>query len=213
MIINVLLVDDQPLVRDGIAALLSTQPEIRIIGEAANGRHACRLVPELNPDVVLMDVRPSMNSLEAIEQISTKYPFVKTIVLTAIEDETCLLEALSAGVSGYLLKNLSAPEIACAIQATFSGTCSLEPSLVEKLVNKAQQCKLAQTDSTTRFNLTRREIDVLEYLATGATNGEIADSLGISKSTVKSHVSNILTRLNLRNRVQAMLYAREHGWV
>lgn len=214
-IVRVLLADDQQLIRDGIASLLRLQPGIEIVGDAENGQLALELAEQLLPDIILMDIRmPLMDGIEATSRITQAYPAIKILMLTTFDDADYIIRALRAGACGYLLKNLPASDLAQAVKLANEGIFQLAPSVAGKLVGNynAITPKATPVPETTH-DLTKRELDVLKCIADGDTNREIADKLVISMGTVKSHVSNILNRLELRDRVQAAIFARENGLV
>lgn len=208
--------DDQRLIREGIASLLSIQPGLNIVGKAANGRDAVRLAAELQPAVVLMDIRmPEMDGITAAGQIKQQLPDCRVLMLTTFDDEEYIVKALQAGAVGYLLKDLPAADLAQAIRLANAGIFQLDPSVAGKLVGVLGQIgqKKERGISAETFDLSSREREVLKLLADGATNREIAKALVISLGTVKNHVSNILSRLQLRDRVQAAIFARENNLV
>ena len=215
--VRVLIVDDQQLMRDGIASLLKLQDGLEIVGMAANGQEAVELATSQQPDVILMDVRmPILDGVAATEQIHRQMPACKILMLTTFNDETYVLEALQVGASGYLLKDLPARDLAQAIQAVHRGIYQLDPTVADQLkalLSRAQTAREQPGDlkATDEADLTERELEVLRLIARGATNREIAEALVISEGTVKNHISNILGRLNLRDRTQAAIYARDHG--
>jgi DNA-binding NarL/FixJ family response regulator len=218
-----MVVDDQQLMRDGISSLLSIQEGIEMVGTAPDGQEAIEQALALQPDVILMDVRmPVMNGITATKKIRQQLPSCQVLMLTTFDDEEEIVKALIAGATGYLLKDIPAQDLAHAVQLAHKGIYQLEPSIAGKLVgvlSHAGQAAAAansaaasaQQDVANRFDLTEREIDVLRLIATGATNKEIARELVISEGTVKNHVSNILSRLALRDRTQAAIFAREHN--
>ncbi|MEM9777641.1 MAG: response regulator transcription factor [Chloroflexota bacterium] len=214
--IRVLLADDQRLIREGIASLLSIQPGLEIVGKAVNGADAVAQAAELQPDIVLMDIQmPEMNGIEAAAQVLSQSHSCRVLMLTTFDDEEYIVKALQAGAVGYLLKDLPAADLAQAIRMAHSGIFQLDPSVAGKLVGAltgvgkpAAPDKPAQT-----FELSPRELEVLKLLADGATNKEIADTLFISIGTVKNHVSSILGQLDLRDRIQAAIFARENGLI
>jgi DNA-binding NarL/FixJ family response regulator len=224
-LVKVLVVDDQQLMRDGISSLLSIQEGIEVIGAAANGQEAIEQALALTPDVILMDVRmPVMNGITATEQIHRQLPTCQILMLTTFDDEEDIVKALIAGASGYLLKDIPSEDLAQAVRLAQRGIYQLEPSIAGKLVGVLHK----QTGLTSiappppakdvsaravavQFDLTEREIEVLQLIATGATNREIAQELVVSEGTVKNHVSNILSRLGLRDRTQAAIFARENN--
>ena len=222
-LVKVMVVDDQQLMRDGISSLLSIREGIEMVGTASNGQEAIEQALALQPDVILMDVRmPVMNGITATKKIRQQLPSCQVLMLTTFDDEEEIVKALIAGATGYLLKDIPAQDLANAVQLAHKGIYQLEPSIARKLVgvlsNAGQAASAAnsaaasaQQDVANRFDLTEREIDVLRLIATGATNKEIAKELVISEGTVKNHVSNILSRLALRDRTQAAIFAREHN--
>ena len=218
--IRVLVVDDQRLMRDGIASLLGIQEGIAVVGDAANGEEAVAQALALTPDVILMDVRmPVMDGVTATAQVRQKVPTCQVIMLTTFDDEESIVKALVAGASGYLLKNIPVEDLAQAIRLVERGIYQLEPSIVNKLMGALVAPNRLATPGAkpegkadlTMTDLSEREREVLRLIARGATNREIANHLIISEGTVKNHVSNILSRLNLRDRTQAALYARDVG--
>ena len=215
--VRVLIVDDQQLMRDGIASLLKLQDGLEIVGMAANGQEAVELATSQQPDVILMDVRmPVLDGVAATEQIHRQMPACKILMLTTFNDETYVLEALQVGASGYLLKDLPARDLAQAIQAVHRGIYQLDPTVADQLKALLSRAQTAREQpgalkAIDEADLTERELEVLRLIARGATNREIAETLVISEGTVKNHISNILGRLNLRDRTQAAIYARDHG--
>lgn len=210
--IRVLVVDDQRLVREGIASLLAIQDGLIIVGTAVDGEQAIKQAQEECPDVILMDVRmPVMNGIQATEQLRAILPECKVLMLTTFDDEEYIIKSLRAGAYGYLLKDTPAENLAQAIKLTHAGIYQLAPSVAGKLVGNWQaSTHEVHTTDMTQHDLTERELDVLRLIATGASNREIAEQLVVSEGTVKNHVSSILSRLGLRDRVQAAIYAREH---
>jgi DNA-binding NarL/FixJ family response regulator len=225
---RVLVVDDQQLMRDGLTSLLSLQEGIEIVGDAANGEEAVARALALTPDVVLMDVRmPVLDGVSATAQIRRQLPHCQVLMLTTFDDEAYIVAALQAGASGYLLKDIPAQHLAQAIHLTHKGIYQLDPAIAGKLIGalvNPQRPSAAATSSTAAppasplpapraplptLDLTEREIEVLRLIAQGTTNREIAERLVISEGTVKNHVSNILSRLGLRDRTQAALFARD----
>lgn len=215
--IRVLVVDDQQLMRDGLSSLLSIQPGIEIVGLAANGREAVEQAQRLSPDIILMDVRmPVMDGVTATQQVRQQLPSCQVLMLTTFDDDEYVFKALAAGASGYLLKDIPAEALAKAIQLAYKGIYQLDPSIAGKLIGT-----LATSPSSSltgpapaaiaqQYDLTEREGEVLRLIAQGATNREIAERLVISEGTVKNHISNILSRLGLRDRTQAAIFAREN---
>jgi DNA-binding NarL/FixJ family response regulator len=209
--IHVLLVDDQSLIRQGLKALLELETDLQVVGEAENGQTAIQLIETLQatsrlPDVVLMDVRmPVMDGVAATREITKRFAGIKILVLTTFDDDEYVAAALRYGAMGYLLKDTPSEELAAAIRAIHKGYTQLAPGLVEKIIAKVPTA--LPTPPPGWDDLTPREQDVLQLIAKGASNREIAQSLYISEGTVKNHVTNILTRLNLRDRTQAAIFA------
>ena len=213
--VRVLVVDDQALMRDGIASLLSLEHGISVVGTASNGEEAVNQVMELQPDVVLMDVRmPVMDGVAATAQIRRDFSDTPILMLTTFDDDALVLAALQAGANGYLLKDLPPADLARAIRSASGGIYQLDPTVAAKLIATRVQPAApppAAASLPSAPELTDREREVLRLVSTGATNREIADKLFIGEATVKSHISNILGRLGLRDRTQAAIYARDHG--
>lgn len=215
--IRVLVVDDQQLMRDGLSSLLSIQPGIEIVGLAANGREAVEQAQRLSPDIILMDVRmPVMDGVTATQQVRQQLPSCQVLMLTTFDDDEYVFKALAAGASGYLLKDIPAEALAKAIQLAYKGIYQLDPSIAGKLIGtlatspSSSLTGLAPAAIAQQYDLTEREGEVLRLIAQGATNREIAEKLVISEGTVKNHISNILSRLGLRDRTQAAIFAREN---
>ena len=206
--IKVLLVDDQSIVREGLASLLETKPDIQVIGEAENGKVAVMRSLKLKPDVVLMDIRmPIMDGVAAIKALSQQAPQIKVLVLTTFDDDEYVTQAMAYGAKGYLLKDTPSEELAQAIRSIHKGYTQLGPGLWEK----------ANSTGNTRVNtapeiaaLTTREQEVLQLIAKGYSNREIAEKLYITERTVKNHVNSILRQLNLRDRTQAAIFVYNH---
>ncbi|MEZ4642094.1 MAG: response regulator transcription factor [Chloroflexota bacterium] len=219
--VTVLIVDDQRLIREGISSLLGIQEGVEVVGTAVNGQEAITLAQKQRPNVVLMDVRmPVMDGITATAHIRRQLPECQVLMLTTFDDEEYVIRSLQAGASGYLLKDIPAGELAQAIRLTHAGIYQLDPAVAGKLVGVLGKWKddegqeTAVLDDQTlakQHDLTGRELEVLRLIATGATNREIADELVVSEGTVKNHVSNILSRLGLRDRIQAAIYALENG--
>ncbi|MFD4675477.1 response regulator [Lentzea sp. NPDC058450] len=204
---RVLVVDDQRLIREGIASLLGLQPGIEVVGTAADGHEAVEQAVVLAPDVVLMDVRmPGVDGVEAVALIRRRAPSCRVVMLTTFDDEDYVVRSLRAGATGYLLKDLPSQELAAAVKLAAAGVAQFDPAAAARLA--------AALDRTgDREPLTVREVEVLRLVASGATNREIADRLHLSEGTVKNHISRILGRLGLRDRTQAALYAQSNGLV
>ena len=200
--IKILLVDDQQLVRQGIQLLLETEEDLGVIGHAVNGKDALSKVKELNPDVVLMDIRmPEMDGVQATRGITSDHPGIGVIILTTFDDDEYVFEGLKAGARGYLLKDISSEEMAAAVRTVAAGGALIQPSITRKVLSEFS--RLAATPATKTASplpepLTEREMDVLKGIAEGLSNKEIAERLYVSKSTVKFHVSSILMPLFLQ---------------
>ncbi len=235
-LIKVLIVDDQPLVRMGFSMVLSAQDDIEVVGEANDGQIALNQVSALRPDIVLMDVRmPNMNGIEATEQIAQNFPETKVLVLTTFDIEEYAFAALRVGASGFLSKDALPEQLVEAIRSVAGGDASISPKITKKMLelfaNKLPESTSPQTPAKTANDetstlltkqntsdlsshllreLTTREIEVLKLVAHGYNNAEIAEQLYVSTPTVKTHVSNILSKLGLRDRIQAVIFAYEN---
>lgn len=208
--IDLLLVDDQPLIRQGLKTLLELEPDIRVVGEAENGALAISGVRALAPHVVLMDVRmPVMDGVTATKEICQQFPQVNILVLTTFDDDNYVATAIEYGAKGYLLKDTPSEEIAAAIRAVARGYTHLSPGILAKAMS-AKIDKPHPPLPPELNELTPRELEVLKAIATGANNREIAQLLYISEGTVKNHVTNLLNRLNLRDRTQAAIFANTY---
>ena len=208
--IRVLLVDDQSLIRQGLRALLELEADLQVVGEAENGTLAIEQVEQLQPDVVLMDVRmPVMDGVAATREISARFAATRVLMLTTFDNDEYLAAALRYGAVGYLLKDTPSEELAAAIRSVHRGYTQLGPGLVEKIIAQVPTTNPmpAVTPPANWYELTPREQEVLRLIAQGANNREIAQTLYISEGTVKNHVTNILNRLNLRDRTQAAIFA------
>ncbi len=205
--IRVLLVDDHQLFRRGVASLLAGREDIEVVGEASNGAEAVERARELMPDVILMDIKmPELDGLAATKQLKTEMPYVRIMMLTVSETDEDLFEAIKAGASGYLLKNVDPDYLIACVQQVQRGEVPLAPTMAAKILRELT----APSEPSTQA-LTGRERQVLELLANGMANKEIAFALKISENTVKNHLRNILEKLHLQNRVQAALYAVRMG--
>ncbi|PKO12562.1 MAG: DNA-binding response regulator [Chloroflexi bacterium HGW-Chloroflexi-10] len=214
-LIKVIIVDDQALVREGIASLLAIQPGLQVIGTAENGEQAIRVYQDLRPDVTLMDIRmPVLDGISASQAILKEAPNAIILMLTTLEDEEYIVKSLKCGARGYLLKDILAADLAQAVRLAYHGIFQLAPSVAGQLINISSEKEktIPKNDYTERItDLTPRELDVLKLIATGATNKEIAQKLYLSEGTVKNIVSNIFTCLGANDRVQAAIIAIHGG--
>jgi DNA-binding NarL/FixJ family response regulator len=216
MAIRVVVADDQQIVRDGFAALLATQPDFEVVGEAANGREAVRVCRQQHPDVVLMDVRmPVMDGIEATRQLAADGEDApRVLVLTTFDLDDYVYDALSAGASGFLLKDVTASALFEAVRVVAAGEALLAPTVTRRLIGEFVRLRPRPAQSRDRLReLTPRETEVLRLVAEGLSNGEIATRLVVSDETVKTHVSRVLMKLGLRDRTQAVVAAYESGLV
>jgi len=215
MTIKILLADDQSLFREGLRILLSTQPDFDVVGEAANGEEALRLAAKLRPHIVLMDMRmPIMDGVEATRRLSETQPDCRVIALTTFDDDDLVFEGLRAGAVGYLLKAVSSPRLLEAIRTVARGESILEPSVTAKVVAEfARLANQATRPQALPNPLSEREIEVLRLVAKGATNREIAAALFIAEGTVRNHLTTILSKLEVSDRTQAAIKAKDLGLV
>jgi len=210
----VLIVDDHDLFRTGLRNLLEEQG-VEIVGEAASGGEAVRAVRELAPDIVVMDLKmPSMGGVEATRHIASVAPLTRVVMLTISDDDADVMDAILAGACGYLLKDSSIQELMAGIQAASRGESLISPAIAVKVLQRVRATRtLPETASTIKAELSDREIDVLKLIANGKDNAVIAAELHISPKTVKNHISNILMKLQIDNRIQAAVYAVRSGIV
>jgi len=212
--IRVLLVDDHPLVRDGLACLLAEQG-LQVVAEAGDGLEALRLAREVRPDLILMDVRmPRCDGLQATRLIKTEMPHIKIVMLTVCEDNHTIFEAIKSGASGYLLKSLRTADFFDLLSGITQGEAPLPRSLATRILEEfARQSQKGAVEDLPGRELTEREKEVLQLVARGTTNKDIAETLSISENTVKHHLKHILEKLHLRNRSQIVAYALRTGLV
>jgi DNA-binding NarL/FixJ family response regulator len=210
--IRVLLVDDQSIVRRGLKALLKLDPALTVVGEAENGQQALEQVAVLHPDIVLMDVRmPEMDGIAATELICGQFPQTKVLVLTTFDDDTYVTQTIQAGAAGYLLKDTPLEELSQAIQLAHKGYTQLSPGLAQKILVQSQSQSQSSPEPPPGWQeLTPREIEIVQRVAQGLSNREIAQTLFISEKTVKNHLTAILGGLNVRDRTQLALLATKH---
>jgi len=211
--IRILLVDDHALFRSGVRALLQRHPEFIVLGEATDGLEGYKQAKLLAPDIVLLDLNmPGVSGLEALKMIKQAMPDVCVIMLTVSEDAEDLLAAIRAGANGYLLKNIDMDAFVDGLQRAVNGEAVVSPQLTGKLVNGLQGGDHTKAATVERENLSAREREVLALLAEGASNKELARRLDVAESTIKIHIQHILRKLNLTSRVQAAVYAIQHGY-
>ncbi len=209
--IRLVIVDDQAITRSGVRALLATLPDIEIVGEATNGAEAIALVEQRQPDVVLMDLRmPGVNGIEATRQIHRASPHISILVVTVFEDDTSVFPAIRAGARGYLLKNADQAELLRAIQTVATGGVIFSPSIAQRVLQYLAAPQVAMP-RLAFDELTHREREILEQIARGKNNAEIAQELGLSPKTVSNNISNVLVKLHAADRAKLMLMALEAG--
>ncbi|MBF8190574.1 response regulator transcription factor [Nonomuraea sp. K274] len=216
--IRVLIADDQGMVRTGFTTFLSAQPDIEVVGEAGDGREAVERAAVLRPDVVLMDVRmPVMNGLEATKELLSREASPKVLILTTFDLDDYVYAALRAGASGFLLKDASAAQLAEAVRVVAAGEALISPAIIKRLIHEFARLGEARPPSGRRpeelAGLTERETEVLTLVAQALSNQEIARKLYVAEQTVKTHVGRVLTKLGLRDRAQAIVFAYETGLV
>jgi DNA-binding NarL/FixJ family response regulator len=209
--VRVLIVDDHPVTRDGLRTAFNLADEIEVVGEAASGEEAIHVVAETTPDIVFMDVRmPGMNGIQATRQIRENNPDTKIILFTIDESRASVAEAIQAGVSGYLLKDASVGELINAARQAMAGKAVIHPSLTQAFIEEVQ---LVDRPSSPEAPLSPREVEILQKIAYGATTKEVADQLGISFHTVKTHLERIFEKLGANDRAQAVAIAIRQGLV
>lgn len=214
--ITILLVDDQPLFREGLRTLLSVQPDLKVVGEAGDGEEAIKLCRTLKPVVVLMDLQmPVLDGVEATRRLHHEQPDSRVIVLTTFDDDEMVFDGLRAGALGYLLKDAPSEKLAEAIRAAARGESFLQPSIAAKVVAEFARLTTKRSPPAQALiePLSEREQEILALIATGATNREIGNQLFLAEGTVKNHVTNVLGKLGVRDRTQAALKAREMGLI
>lgn len=212
--ISVCLVDDQTLVRQGVRSLLDLAPDIRVVAECADGAQAVADIPHVQPDVVLLDLRmPNMSGLEVLQALSARNALPPTIILTTFDDDQLVLQGLKAGARGYLLKDVSLEQLVEAVRTVAAGGSLVAPMVTQRLLAGVGRMQNQFTSLEQPDPLTERETEILRLLSGGYSNKEIANSLKVAEGTVKNHVSNILSKLGVRDRTRAVLKALEMGIV
>ena len=212
--INVMLVDDQNLVRKGVRSLLELSEEIEVIGEAADGAEAIQTIPEINPDVVLLDMRmPGKSGLDVLRELSDANQLPPTIILTTFDDEELVLAGIKAGAKGYLLKDVALAALVNAVKTVAEGGSVVKPAVTQRLLKGLENLQTDFYSLDRPDPLTDRETEILRLMAGGYSNKEIANSLGVAEGTVKNHVSNILSKMGVRDRTRAVLKAFELGQI
>jgi DNA-binding NarL/FixJ family response regulator len=212
--ISVCLVDDQTLVRQGIRSLLELSDDIRVVAEAADGAQAVELIPKIKPDVVLLDMRmPNLSGLDVLNALAEKEQLPATIILTTFDDDQLVLAGLKAGAKGYLLKDVSLEQLVDAVKTVAAGGSLVQPVVTQRLLTGLKHMSNEFASLDRPDPLTERETEILRLMAGGFSNKEIANSLGVAEGTVKNHVSNILSKLGVRDRTRAVLKAFELGIV
>jgi DNA-binding NarL/FixJ family response regulator len=208
--ISLLLVDDQSLIRQGLKAMLELEPDLQVVGSAKDGGTALEQIAILQPDVVLMDVQmPVMDGRAATRKITQQFPDIKVLVLSTFGDDQYVADAMRAGASGYLLKDMPSEELAQAVRLVHGGYTQLGPGLMEKLMINVPDPKTVEAENTPKdlTHLTSREKDLLRLIGQGCTNREIATQLHLAEGTIKTYVTHLLDRLNLKNRAQLAIYS------
>jgi len=212
--IKVMLVDDQNLVRKGVRSLLELSEEIEVVAEAADGAEAIRMVPEVAPDVVLLDMRmPGLSGLDVLRELAGQDRLPPTIILTTFDDDELLLAGIQAGARGYLLKDVALADLVNAIRTVAEGGSIVKPAVTQRLLKGLEKLHNEFSSLDRPDPLTDRETEILRLMAGGYSNKEIANSLGVAEGTVKNHVSNILSKMGVRDRTRAVLKAFELGQI
>jgi DNA-binding NarL/FixJ family response regulator len=212
--IKVMLVDDQNLVRKGVRSLLELSAEIEVVAEAADGAEAIRTIPEVNPDVVLLDMRmPGLSGLDVLRDLAGKGTLPPTIILTTFDDDELVLAGIQSGARGYLLKDVSLADLVNAIKTVAEGGSIVKPAVTQRLLKGLEHLQNQFSSLDQPDPLTERETEILRLMAGGYSNKEIANSLGVAEGTVKNHVSNILSKMGVRDRTRAVLKAFELGQI
>jgi DNA-binding NarL/FixJ family response regulator len=211
---KVLLVDDHPLFREGIRALLAVESDIEVVGEAADGKQAIELAQKLSPDIIVMDlVMPGMNGMQAAQQLHDKYPDIKVLILSMYDDDEYVCQILKAGASGYVLKRAASDDLLRAIREVEKGGSALHPSVAAKLIKDYVRRAKSTEQRDSGSVLTARESEVLRLVAEGHTNKQVADMLGLGRKTVDTHRTNIMRKLDLHDVTALVKYALKRGLI
>jgi DNA-binding NarL/FixJ family response regulator len=212
--VRVLICDDQTVVREGLAAILSTEPEIEVVGLAGNGKEALALVPEAQPDVILMDLKmPVLNGIQTTQRLRQEHPGVQVLILTTFADEEWIFDAIRAGAAGYLLKDTRRDELVAAVKGTAEGKTFLDPDIAGKVMQRAADGRPPPAPELQAEAFTERELEVLDLVVQGYNNPEIARRLHLAPGTVRNYVSTILQKLGVSDRTQAAVVALKRGMV
>lgn len=212
--IKVMLVDDQNLVRKGVRSLLELSEEIEVLAEAADGAEAIRMIPEVDPDVVLLDMRmPGLSGLDVLKELSGSQQLPPTIILTTFDDDELVLDGIRSGARGYLLKDVALADLVSAIKTVAEGGSIVKPAVTQRLLKGLANLQNEFSSLDQPDPLTDRETEILRLMAGGYSNKEIANTLGVAEGTVKNHVSNILSKMGVRDRTRAVLKAFELGQI
>jgi NarL family two-component system response regulator LiaR len=211
--VKILICDDQHIVCEGLEKILSTDPEIDVVATAFDGQEALDLVPKVNPDLVLMDLKmPNMNGAIATRKIKEKYPNIEVLILTTYDDDEWVFDAIRSGAAGYLLKDLTPEKLIEAIKGTISGEGFVDPKVTKKLLGEIAAHKV-QPQLSTQYHLSDREQEILDLLAKGLSNADIADNLFLTEGTVRNYTSEIFKKLSVTDRTQAVVVAIKYGLV
>lgn len=210
--LRILIADDHPVVREGLRAMLDLEGGMKVVGEAANGFEVLNMAGSVSPDIVLMDVRMSkVDGIRATEQLKEQYPRVDVIVLSNYDNDEYVFECIKAGARGYLLKDVAPEELTAAIRTVSEGRSLVDPSILRKVLSKFSDLALGEDISISSGKLTSREEEVLRSVAQGLTTKEVASKLCVSVKTVKSHITKIYSKVGIRNRSEATMYALKNG--
>lgn len=211
--VKVLICDDQHIVCEGLEKILSTDPELEVVGIASDGLEALEMIPKVKPDLVLMDLKmPHMNGVIATRKIKESFTDVEVLILTTYDDDVWVFDAIRSGAAGYLLKDLTPAKLIESIKGTMGGKGFVDPRITKKLLGEIASRKV-QPEPSTQYNLSEREQEILNLLAKGLSNSDIADSLFLTEGTVRNYTSEIFKKLSVTDRTQAVVIAFKHGLV